>query len=171
MAMATRPIHSPTGSRTSTGPGALALSLLRGNWTYFPSLVWRRERLARIGFRTDLDVVQDLAMLFAIAAEGGSLLIDDEIVFFYRRHAASYSSMTGPDGSKFIQERTAFGEAAATSGSLGWRRASRAARWHLSSRLHALSELPQARDAASRRSLAEHVLRHWGPDAGERSDL
>src|SRR5690606_38550626 len=28
----------------------LARSLLRGNWTYFPSLVWRRERLTA-GFR------------------------------------------------------------------------------------------------------------------------
>lgn len=158
--------YRPRGPYPRTLRGEeLAVSLLRGNWTYFPSLVWRRERVARIGFRTDLDVVQDLAMLFAISAEGGTLLVDDQTVFFYRRHAASYSAVTGPDGSKFAQERTAFREAATTSESLWWPRAARAARWHLSSRLHALSALPRARDAASRRSLAEHVLRHWASSA------
>lgn len=144
----------------------LAVSLLRGNWTYFPSVVWRREHLDRIGFRTDLDVVQDLAMLFAIAAEGGSLLLDDEIVFRYRRHSASYSAVTGPDGSKFGQERMVFDDAARISKSMQWRRAARAASWHISSRLHALSEIPRSRDSAARRRLVHHGLRHWKQSPG-----
>jgi glycosyltransferase involved in cell wall biosynthesis len=150
---------SGTGARAYSGE-VLARSLLRGNWTYFPSLVWRRECLAG-GFRTDLDVVQDLAKLFEIPAGGGTLVLDDSPVFTYRRHSRSVSAVTGPDGSKFLQEATFFAEAATTAAGLGWNRAARAARAHVSSRLNALSELPGAlrtRNAQGRRNLTRHVL-------------
>jgi glycosyltransferase involved in cell wall biosynthesis len=150
-----------TGPRLISGE-ALAASLLRANWTYFPSLVWRTSLLAEFGFRTDLDVVQDLAMLFEITRNGGSLVLDEQVVFEYRRHSASVSAVTGPDGSKFKQERTLFYEAAAASATLGWTRASRAARLHRSSRLNALSELPgalRASNALGRRTLLQHIFR------------
>lgn len=149
-----------TGARAYSGE-LLARSLLRGNWTYFPSLVWRRDLLVDGGFRTDLDVVQDLAKLFEITVGGGTLVLDDRVVFTYRRHSRSVSAVTGPDGSKFLQEATFFSEAAATASELGWRRAARAARAHVSSRLNALSELPGAlwmRNAQGRRNLTRHVL-------------
>ena len=139
---------------------ALATSLLRGNWTYFPSLVWRRTLLAG-GFRPDLDVVQDLAMLFQIVADGGTMVVDDEVVFRFRRHSTSVSAVTGYDGSKFLQENTLFAEAAAKSSSLGWRRAARAARGHWTSRLNAMTELPGAirsHNPQGRRNLARHVV-------------
>ncbi|MCU1441462.1 MAG: glycosyltransferase family 2 protein [Rhodoglobus sp.] len=145
----------------------LATSLLRGNWTYFPSLVWRVSELHTHGFRTDLTVVQDLAMLLDIARSGGSLLLDDETRFEYRRHASSVSARTGVDGSKFGQEATLFRESDAAFRELGWRRAARAARRHFTSRMNALSELPRAmgRDnASSRRLLLSHV---FGSTAGQ----
>lgn len=148
----------------------LATSLLRGNWTYFPSLVWRTARLSG-GFRTDLDVVQDLAMLMTITRAGGSLVLDDEVVFQYRRHATSLSAVTGDDGSKFGQEATLFAEEAAACASLGWSRAARAARIHLSSRLNAATELPGAilhGTAEGRRNLVRHIVgRTAGPGAGK----
>ncbi|CAN5206852.1 hypothetical protein BH09ACT1_BH09ACT1_02290 [soil metagenome] len=150
-----------TGSREFSGE-TLAISLLRGNWTYFPSLVWRRDLLARYTFRTDLDVVQDLAMLVEIIKGGGSLVLDDAIVFNYRRHSTSLSATTGTDGSKFAQERLLFGEAASSFDELGWKRAARAARLHLTSRLNALSEVPGAVIGGNRkgmRALAEHIVR------------
>ena len=142
------------------GGERLARSLLRGNWTYFPSLAWRRTRLEG-GFRTDLDVVQDLAMLLQITLAGGTLLLDDQTVFAYRRHSTSVSAVTGPDGSKFAQERTLFAEVADACAARGWTRAARAARWHLSSRLNALTELPAASRARNRngvRALRRHVF-------------
>ena len=138
----------------------LASSLLRGNWTYFPSLVWRTSRLAS-GFRTDLDVVQDLAKLFEIVSLGGSLVLDYTDVFNYRRHSTSVSAVTGPDGSKFRQERTLFYEVVEQSRALGWHRTARIARYHLSSRLNALTELPGAvlkKNVTGRRILARHIL-------------
>lgn len=148
------------GARRYSGE-ALAHSLLRGNWTYFPSLVWRRELLVAGGFRNDLDVVQDLAKLFEITVDGGTLVLDDQPVFNYRRHSRSVSAVTGPDGTKFMQEATFFAEAARTASGLSWKRAARAARAHISSRLNALSELPGAilaRNALGRRNLTRHIL-------------
>lgn len=148
-----------TGARRFSGE-RLATSLLRGNWTYFPSLAWRTSRLSG-GFRTDLDVVQDLAMLLTITFDGGNLVLDDEIVFEYRRHSTSLSSVTGPDGSKFRQERSLFEQAAAECAARGWHRAARAARIHATSRLNALSELPGAirhGNRVGRSTLTRHVL-------------
>lgn len=150
-----------TGARAYSGE-QLAVSLLRGNWTYFPSLVWRRELLAKTGFRTDLDVVQDLAMLFEITKAGGTLVLDDEVVFSYRRHSSSVSAATGPDGSKFRQERTLFDEAVAACTALGWSKAAGVARRHVTSRLNALTELPGAilkNNTVGKSTLARHILR------------
>lgn len=139
----------------------LAVSLLRGNWTYFPSLVWRTDLLKASAFRPDLDVVQDLAKLFELTVNGGTLALDDLPVFAYRRHSRSVSAVTGPDGSKFVQEAMFFAEAAETCEALGWRRAARVARIHASSRLNALTELPGAILARNRvgvRNLTRHIL-------------
>lgn len=166
---ASRPLADRVKSRYRfAGKGArqfrgerLAASLLRGNWTYFPSLVWRTSRLSG-GFRTDLDVVQDLAMLFDIVSSGGSLVLDDEVVFNYRRHSRSVSAVTGSDGSKFRQERTLFYEAAKACRELGWNKAARIARRHLTSRLNAVTELPGAirtNNKTGKRNLTRHILR------------
>ena len=154
------------GARTYSGE-KLAASLLRGNWTYFPSLVWRRERLAG-GFRTDLDVVQDLAMLMQITLDGGTLVLDDLVEFNYRRHSSSVSAVTGTDGSKFKQERTLFYECVEACRAIGWKRAARIARNHVSSRLNATTELARAivrRNHVGRRTLLQHVLRRPYRDA------
>lgn len=153
-----RPRHHDA---TEFSGAPLATSLMRGNWTYFPSLCWRVDKLKEPGFRVDLDVVQDLSMIVDIVAGGGTLVVDDEVVFEYRRHRASYSAITGPDGSKFKQERSVFDEAAERFHKLGWKKAERAARVHLTSRLNAVTELPaavRALDARSMRALWRHVV-------------
>lgn len=150
-----------TDGPVELGGRDLARSLLRANWTYFPSLCWRVSELQRREFRADLDVVQDLAMIMDIVIDGGTLVLDDDPVFEYRRHAGSVSAVTGPDGTKFAQERILFAEMRDAMRRLGWTRASRAARWHATSRLNALSELPAAlrlRDRAGLRSLTRHAF-------------
>ena len=140
----------------------LAASLLRGNWAYFPSIAWRADDLRRFGFRPGYEVVQDLDLMLEIIMAGGSLLLDDEVVFSYRRHAGSVSALTGPDGAKFAEERRLFDETEKRMRALGWPKAARAARRHLTSRLNALSELPaalRAHDPAARRALLRHAFR------------
>jgi glycosyltransferase involved in cell wall biosynthesis len=152
----------PRGPRPiALGGEELAASLLRGNWCYFPSLCWRGDRLREFGFREDRHVVQDLTLIMQIVTSGGTLVVDDETVFDYRRHAASVSSKGGVDGSKFAEERDVFYEAADRCDALGWHRAARVARRHVPSRLNALSELPAALrsgDSDGRRALLRHVL-------------
>lgn len=148
----------------------LAHSLLRGNWTYFPSLVWRVDLLRRYGFDPDLDVVQDLIMLLDITADGGVMVLDDDVQFQYRRHGSSVSSATAVDGSRFRQERTLFDAQRERFAALGWRRAASAARWHWFSRFNAVTRLPAAiaqRNGAGVRALTAHALGRRIPvDAG-----
>lgn len=155
-------IYRPSGAGAREYSGEkLATSLLRADWTYFPSLCWRVAELKHRTFREDLDVVQDLAMLLEITKAGGSLTLDDTLCFYYRRHANSLSAVTGPDGSKFVQENALFAQSNHDFQRMGWTRAARAARIHLTSRLNALSELPaalRASDPTGRRTLARHVF-------------
>jgi GT2 family glycosyltransferase len=140
------------------GP-TLARSLLRGNWTYFPSICWRTETIRRHGFRADFEIVLDLALQLDIALTGGILLVDDVETFLYRRHRASASSTSAVDGTRFDEERAFFRDAAARTTQLGWASAARAARAHVSSRLNAATQLPAAIRVAGARG-ARPLLRH-----------
>jgi GT2 family glycosyltransferase len=149
-----------------TGPTVLAgeelaVSLLRGNWLYFPSICWRSEPLRRTGFREGVDVVQDLALVLDLVLDGESLLVQPEVSFRYRRHQASVSSAHAADGRRFAEERTFFLETADRMAARGWPRASRAARRHLSSRINALTRLPAAArqgGVGGVRTLARHAF-------------
>ncbi len=153
------PRLGPSRERVLTGP-ELARSLLRADWAYFPSLAWRTDVVQSLGFRPGLHVVQDLALLLDIAADGGSLVVDGTVAFSYRRHPGSDSSVKAVQGSRFDEERAYFFSQADRFSTLGWTAAARAARWHLSSRLHAITLLVTALrvgDGAPRR-LLRHVL-------------
>ncbi|WP_136609640.1 glycosyltransferase family 2 protein [Sinomonas albida] len=115
----------------------MATSLIRANWTYFPSLAWKTSTIQRIGFTQGLDVVQDLAMLLDVAADGGAMVVDPELGFLYRRHSASDSSVRALDGRRFDEERQFFNGQAERFRSLGWNKAARAAGLHVVSRLNA----------------------------------
>ena len=122
----------------------LAASLLRGNWTYFPSLCWRTEVVRGVGFRGGLNVVQDLALLLDVTLAGGSLAVDGRTTFAYRRHAGSDSAVRALSGDRFREESSYFKQIAGECAARGWRRSERAARAHLTSRVHALTLLPTA---------------------------
>ncbi len=151
---------APRGRRLLAGE-ELTASLLRGNWLYFPSLVFARVPAQRVGFRPGLDVVQDLALVLDLIAAGESLLLDDTVCFRYRRHRASDSSWRALTGSRFVEERVFFRDAADRAAARGWPRAAQAGRWHLLSRANALTVLPRAaraRQWAGVSTLARHVI-------------
>ncbi len=128
-------VLAPSSSTVLQGE-AMATSLYRGNWTYFPSLLWRTEAVRKVGFREGLDVVLDLALLVDLAFAGEALAYDPRVVFRYRRHEASVSSVQAVDGRRFAEENAFFAAEAARCSARGWPRAARAARLHLTSRLH-----------------------------------
>lgn len=147
---------------TALGGEELANSLLRGNWLYFPSLCFDRRAVQRVGFRPGLNVVQDLALVLDLTMRGETLVVDPEVCFAYRRHTGSDSSRRALEGTRFTEERRYFLDVADELQGLGWHRAARTARRHLSSRLNAATMLPAAlrtRRFSGARTLSRHVMR------------
>ena len=77
---------------TELGGERLAPSLLRGNWLYWPSLVFRTERVQAYPFRDGLPIIQDLALVIDMVAAGETLVLDPTVCFSYRRHTGSASA-------------------------------------------------------------------------------
>ncbi len=148
-------ILTPRAPRTFRGE-EMATTLLAGNWLYWPSLLFRTDTLKRTDFRSDLPIILDLALLVDIAMAGGSLHSFRDDVFRYRRHSESLSQKTLLDGSRFEDERRYYRDTAEQARALGWRRASRAARRRIMSRLHGVATLPAVllRGSARARSAA-----------------
>ncbi len=137
----------------------LATSLLRGNWLYWPSLVFRGDALQRVRFREDLPTILDLALVLELVVGGSRLAVDRAVCFSYRRHAHSASSLGLHTGDRFSEDRAFFAEAALRMQDLGWDRAARAARRRWISRLHALSLAPAAMRGRSRGQVGA-IARH-----------
>jgi glycosyltransferase involved in cell wall biosynthesis len=143
----------------------LAISLIRGNWLYFPSICWKSDTLVATNFREGLNVVQDLALALDLIRGGGGLVVDSCVCFRYRRHRGSDSAWRALEGTRFIEERQFFTAMADEFAAIGWRRAARTSRLHLSSRLNAATLLPKAWQTKQHqgvRNLREHVLARPG---------
>ncbi|MEV7172160.1 glycosyltransferase [Streptomyces sp. NPDC093224] len=155
-----RKLYAPKGpGRALLGGEDLAVSLLRGNWLYFPSICWRTEAIKRFGFRADLGVIQDLALVVDLLVAGETLATTPEVCFSYRRHAESESSAKAFTGHRFEEAKRFFVETADRLDRHGWPRAAKVSRLHLSSRLHALTLLPGAARNAGRPGVSA-MLRH-----------
>lgn len=137
----------------------LAVSLARAPWHYFPAIAWKTSTIKRVGFRPDLHVIHDLALLLDIAAEGGSMVLSHELAFLYRRHTSSDSSVRALDGRRFREEKQFFAAEAERFREMGWTRAAAAANLHLTSRLHAVSLVATSIQAMNMKVIPA-LLRH-----------
>ncbi|AHU89033.1 glycosyl transferase [Trueperella pyogenes] len=145
-----RPRHLK--ARQKNSGQQLAVSLMRGNWLYWPSLLLRREAIASHPFR-DFMIMLDLALVVDVLVDGGNLVVLEEEVFEYRRSIKSVSGRSALDGARFADEAAYYALAREIFDSRGWNKAARAARWHLTSRAHAFLLIPHAL-----RSRKKHVL-------------
>ena len=118
----------------------LATSLCRGNWLYFPSIAWKTSSLKRYKFNDDYKIVEDVVVELDLIKDSGKLFFDkDHTTFQYRRFANSLSSREKSKGGvRFKEESNAYRHLSQVFSDKGWKKASRAARWHLTSRLHHL---------------------------------
>jgi glycosyltransferase involved in cell wall biosynthesis len=140
-----RRIYAPKGPGPHRLRGQeLAVSLLRGNWLYFPSICWRTDAVAAVGFRAELEVIQDLDMIIKLVERGEELVAGDHVCFQYRRHSGSESAKQAVDGRRFAEARAYFLETADRLDSIGWTEAAAISRRHRSARLHALTLVPAA---------------------------
>jgi len=157
---AKRRIYKPKGPGPHRLRGQeLAVNLLRGNWLYFPSICWRTDAVAAVGFREDLEVIQDLDMIIKLVERGEELIAGDHVCFQYRRHLSSESAKQAIDGRRFAEARAFFLETAEHLDSIGWTEAATVSRRHRSARLHALSLVPSALKQ-SRMDSARQLLRY-----------
>ena len=117
-----RRVYAPRvrGSRVLGGE-QLAVSLLRGNWMYFPSICWRAEAITSVGFDEKLTVIQDLALTLEWVRSGALLAVGDTVCFQYRRHSVSVSSAQAFSGERFEEEGQFFDDEAERMAALGWR--------------------------------------------------
>jgi glycosyltransferase involved in cell wall biosynthesis len=65
--------------------------LALGNWTYNPSIIWSSEFLRRNGYSSGYKIAMDLDLLMRLSLVNGRLIVEDEVVFGYRRHKNSIS--------------------------------------------------------------------------------
>ena len=113
----------------------LAASLCHGNWTYFPSLMWKTSVLKKHKFDKDKPNTQDLVTQLDIICDGGSLFIDNTVTFQYRRSANSFSSKA-KSGTRFAEEDLTYRLLADRFNEMGWKKAARAAQAHITARVH-----------------------------------
>ncbi len=119
-------------------------SLLHGNWLYTPAGVLRRDAFQKTPFRPEIDAAHDLAFVIDVLLGGGSLVLGTEVAYQYRRFSSSHSSSLARSGMRFHQESRYFAEISEELKEAGWHSAARAARMHLTSRLNAATQLPEA---------------------------
>ena len=146
---------------TELSGDAVVTTLMRGNWAYFPAICWRVDVLRNFHFAEEYEIVMDLALQLDILLDGGRFALSPTTAFQYRRHAASASSYTASDGTRFIEERDFYRAARSRLRAAGWRRASRAAAARMTSRLNALYQVPSALlhgDRAAVSLLLRHVF-------------
>ena len=140
----------------------LAASLMNGNWMYFPAITWRTKTVQEIGFRSGFNVCQDLGLAMDVIMQGGKMALIPDEIFRYRRHLASDSSVKAINGERFIDERNFFEVMSRDLKSIGWNKASRAAKFHSTSRLHAASLIPACISKGKNPwNLVKHLL-VWG---------
>lgn len=131
----------PQGRAIVSGESLLG-SLCQGNWTYFPATCWRRAPIAELGFRQDLQIALDLALLADLVLRGELFVLTDEPSFEYRRHRESASSRSRFDASRFDEERRLYEEIRAAAAQRGWYRAAWHAQLRLTSRLNFATTVP-----------------------------
>lgn len=118
---------------------SLAASLSRGNWLYFPSILWRTKSLQRYRFDEKYTVVEDVMVEMQMIMDGGTLMLDDQVTFQYRRSAQSVSSKEkGSNGVRFKEEASAYESLSRDFAKRGWRKASLTAKMRIISRIHQL---------------------------------
>jgi hypothetical protein len=115
---------------------------MKGNWMYFPAITWRTKTVQEIGFRPGFNVCQDLGLAMDVIMQGGKMALIPDVIFRYRRHLASDSSIKAINGERFIDERNFFKVMSRDLKTIGWNKAARAAKIHFTSRLHAASLIP-----------------------------
>jgi len=115
----------------------LATSLSHGNWLYFPSITWKTATIKKYGFDAKYKIVEDVVLEFEVIKNEGTLFFDTNTTFQYRRFSESLSSKEKARGGiRFSEEDEVYDMYAGIFKAIGWKKAARAAKLRVMSRLH-----------------------------------
>lgn len=115
----------------------LATSLCRGNWLYFPSITWKTSTIKKYHFDAKYKILEDVVLELDLVKDGGKLFVDTNTTFKYRRFESSLSSKEKTKGGiRFQEENEVYNNFATTFKKLGWLKASRASRLHITSQIN-----------------------------------
>jgi glycosyltransferase involved in cell wall biosynthesis len=115
----------------------LAVSLLRGDWAYNPSLLWKVSYLKEARYDETLKTAMDLDILLKLTFEGKELYRSSSKVFEYRRHSDAVSSKNAGT-QQFGEELSIHKWAYKSAQAKNWNKAAKWARLAITPRLHAM---------------------------------
>lgn len=117
----------------------LATSLSKGNWLYFPSILWQTELIQKYGFNNKYKIAEDLQLELQLILDGYKLRVGKTPLFQYRRFSKSLSSVEKKRGGiRFSEENEVYSEFALKFKQADWKTASRAAKMRITSRINQL---------------------------------
>jgi hypothetical protein len=115
----------------------LAASLCRGNWLYFPSILWKTSAIKKYGFDNSYKIAEDVVLELNTIKDGGSLYFDKYTTFHYRRFSKSLSSVEKSKGGvRFREESTVYNHFAKEFRAISWKKAALNAKLRITSRIH-----------------------------------
>ncbi len=115
----------------------LAVTLLKGDWAYNPSLLWKVSYLRETRYDESLKTAMDLDILLRLTFEGKSLYRSKTKVFEYRRHSEAVSSKNS-GSQQFGEELSIHKWSFESAKSKDWNLAMKWAKRATTARLHAL---------------------------------
>ena len=115
----------------------LAISLLKGDWAYNPSLLWKVSYLKEARYDETLKTAMDLDILLRLTFEGKGLYRSSSKVFEYRRHSEAVSSKNA-GAQQFGEELSIHRRAYKSSQENKWNKAAKWAWLAITPRLHAM---------------------------------
>ena len=134
----------------------LAVSLLKGDWAYNPSLLWKVSYLRETRYNETLKTAMDLDILLRLTFDGRGLYRSSSKVFEYRRHSEAVSSKNA--GTQQFGEEISIHKWAHKSAQVkNWNKAAKWARLAITPRLHAILLL-KGLTPANRRILWDQVV-------------
>jgi glycosyltransferase involved in cell wall biosynthesis len=117
----------------------LASSLCKGNWLYFPSILWRSEVVKKYGFDNKYKIAEDLNLILQLILDDHKLKISSTKTFQYRRFAQSLSSKEKKRGGiRFEEEIEVYEKFSQLFKNRGWRKAALLAKLRITSRINQL---------------------------------
>lgn len=109
--------------------------LLRGQFFYCPAVSYRLSLVPSPAFDPGVQQVMDLLLYGRVLLGGGSIVLEPQRLYRYRRHAASETQQNSATLARTVEEHAACRELADGAAALGWRRAAREGRLRATVRL------------------------------------